>query len=55
MDAIDLALMKAVDVSEDVNALYNKVVDVYRFHATDGTEYHMSGDDQFFSVKERKM
>lgn len=55
VDAIDLALMKAIDVSEDVNALYNKVVDVYRFHATDGTEYHMSGDDQFFSVKERKM
>lgn len=55
VDAIDLALMKAIDVSDDINALYNKIIDVYRFHATDGTEYHISGEDNTFVTKERKM
>lgn len=56
IQAIDLAMMKAIDLSNELGEEYNKLVHLYSLTAQDGTIYSAPHSmDRYFETKERKI
>ncbi|MCM1172510.1 MAG: hypothetical protein NC393_10325 [Clostridium sp.] len=57
IEAIDLAMMKAIDLSTDLDKSYTHVMQLYSLRSTDGKTYRVNDDTvtDRFRTKERKL
>lgn len=56
IEAIDLAMMKAIDLSANLNDEYSKLISLYSLQATDGKSYRVSNNSALdFKTKEREL
>ena len=55
IEAIDAAMMKALDLSNELEETYSNIVSVYRYHSKDGSTFKSQALDSEFQLKERSI
>jgi len=56
MDAIDVSMMRAVDLSKDIGADYSRLLSIYSLYSEDGKTYMASGaENRVFQLGEKKI
>lgn len=53
IEAIDAAMMKALDMSDELDETYTNIVQVYSYHTKDGSNFKSHVLDDEFKLKER--
>ena len=55
ISAIDLSMMKVIDLSNETQETFKKVASMYELISTDGTVYNSSSAKNIFELKEVKL
>ena len=55
IEAIDLAMMRTIDLAQDLSEDFAKVVKLYSLRSDDGRSFRVVGDAELFKVNEREI